>query len=174
MFKTRDPRQLVPTTIQQLVHTDLIMLSQRPKSKKHSMATDWSIEVFFDGDCPLCVREINLLRRLDRHCRIRMTNIAEADFDAAAFGLALEDFMSEIHARLPDGTWVRGVEVFRQLYTIVGWSRVVWLTRLPIIAGGLERGYRVFARNRLRWTGRCKASKGQLCKPARAARDTRM
>ena len=139
------------------------MLSRRPKSPNHRVANDWSIEVFFDGDCPLCCREVKVLRRLDRYGRIRMTNIAGEDFNAADFGLAWEDFMREIHARLPDGAWVRGVEVFRQLYTIVGWSRVVWLTRLPIVAGALERGYRVFARNRLRWTGRCKASKGQLC-----------
>ena len=31
------------------------------------------VEVFYDGDCPLCTREIRLLRRLDRRGRIRFT-----------------------------------------------------------------------------------------------------
>jgi predicted DCC family thiol-disulfide oxidoreductase YuxK len=74
---------------------------------------------------------------------------------ASDFGVGWDEFMSEIHGRLPDGTWVRGVEVFRQLYSAVGWTPVVWLSRLPIVAGLLDRAYRLFARNRLRWTGRC-------------------
>jgi predicted DCC family thiol-disulfide oxidoreductase YuxK len=63
--------------------------------------------------------------------------------------------MSEIHGRLPDGTWVRGVEVFRELYAAIGWTPVVWISRLPLISGLLDRAYRLFARNRLRWTRRC-------------------
>jgi hypothetical protein len=69
--------------------------------------------------------------------------------------MSWEDLMSEIHGRLPDGTWVRGVEVFRRLYSAVGWGAVVSLSRLPLIRGMLDFGYRVFARNRLRLTGRC-------------------
>ena len=116
---------------------------------------DWRIEVFYDGACPLCVREIRFLRRLDRKGRIRFTDIASADFRASDYGLTLEAFMSEIHGRLPDGTWIRGVEVFRVLYTCVGLRPLAWVTRLPIVAGLLDRAYRIFARNRLRWTGRC-------------------
>ena len=44
------------------------------------------IEVFFDGDCPLCRREIAMLRKLDRVRRIRFTNIADAEFDAGTLG----------------------------------------------------------------------------------------
>ena len=40
------------------------------------MAGDFEVEVFFDGDCPLCVREIELLRKLDKPARrIRFTDI---------------------------------------------------------------------------------------------------
>ncbi len=63
--------------------------------------------------------------------------------------------MAEMHGRLPDGTWVTGVEVFRRLYTAVGFGSAVWFTRLPIIRQILDLGYRVFAKNRLRLTGRC-------------------
>ncbi|MEO1527563.1 MAG: DUF393 domain-containing protein [Planctomycetota bacterium] len=119
--------------------------------------TDWHVEVFYDGDCPLCVREIGLLRWMDRKERIRFTDIADATFVPAEYGKTMTEFMDEIQGRLPDGSWIVGVEVFRRLYAAVGFGMVIWLTRLPVISHGLDFGYRVFAKNRLRLTGRCTA-----------------
>lgn len=114
------------------------------------------MEVFYDGDCPLCRREIDLLRRLDRsRGRIRCTDLAAPDFDAAALGLTHAEVMAEIHGRLPDGTLLRGVEVFRRLYAAVGFRWLTAITRLPGISQVLDWGYRWFARHRLRLTGRC-------------------
>jgi predicted DCC family thiol-disulfide oxidoreductase YuxK len=133
----------------------------------HSPAI-WEIEVFYDGDCPLCMREIRLLRRIDRRGKIRFTNIATEDFRADDYGIDLDEFMAEIHGRLPDGTWVRGVEVFRRLYSAVGCGPIVWLTRLPVIRGLLDGAYSTFARNRLRWTGRCSSASSCQYEPGRA------
>lgn len=114
------------------------------------------VEVFFDGDCPLCVREIRLLRALDRgRGRILFTDIARDDFEPRRVGLSMQALMDHIHGRLPDGKLIRGVEVFRQLYAAVGLGSLVALTRLPVISHALDWGYEVFARNRLRLTGRC-------------------
>jgi predicted DCC family thiol-disulfide oxidoreductase YuxK len=121
---------------------------------------NWELEVFYDGDCPLCRREISALRRMDRQRRIRFTDIAAPGFSAEDLGKSRADLMDCIHARLPDGRWVTGVEVFRRLYSAVGFSRVVALTRLPVLSGLLDWGYSVFARNRLKWTGRCPAGSG--------------
>ncbi len=112
-------------------------------------------EVFFDGECPLCLREINMLRSLDRHERIRFTDIADPDFDPASTGLTQAALMASIRGRMPSGELVEGVEVFRQLYGAVGFGPVIPLTRLPGIRQALDAGYAVFARNRLRLTGRC-------------------
>jgi len=125
------------------------------------------VEVFFDGECPLCVREIEMLRRLDRRARIRFTDIAAPGFDAASEGTTFETLMAEIHGRLPDGTWITGVEVFRRLYTAVGLGPAVALTRMPGVRGALETGYRLFAKNRLRLTGRCTPESCEIT-PARA------
>jgi predicted DCC family thiol-disulfide oxidoreductase YuxK len=116
---------------------------------------DFDVEVFYDGHCPLCMREIRMLRRLDRRERIRFVDIAAEGFDTAAVGVTWEALMERIHGRLPDGTLVEGVEVFRRLYTAVGLSPLVALTRLPGVAGLLDLAYRLFAKNRLRLTGRC-------------------
>src|SRR5687767_5306428 len=93
---------------------------------------DFDIEVFFDGACPLCLREIRMLQGLDRRRqRIRFVDIAADGFDAASVGLTWQALMERIHGRLPDGTLVDGVEVFRRLYAAVGFGPVVALTRLP-------------------------------------------
>jgi predicted DCC family thiol-disulfide oxidoreductase YuxK len=128
------------------------------------MSREYDIEVFFDGGCPLCRREINLLRRWDRRQRIRFTDIDAEAFDPAAVGKTREELMAEIHARLPDGSVISGVEVFRRLYSAVGFRWLVAPTRLPGISCLLNVAYRVFARNRLKLTGRC--SDGACAIPA--------
>lgn len=119
---------------------------------------EWQVEVFFDGECPLCMREIRMLRWMDRRQRIRFTDISTDKFLPDQFDRSMQDFMDEIHGRLPDGQWITGVEVFRRLYAAVGLGPLVSLTRLPGISHGLEAGYQVFAKNRLRLTGRCDTS----------------
>lgn len=113
------------------------------------------IEVFYDGDCPLCSKEMNWLRLLDKRGRIHFTNIADQDFSASNVGVTMDDLVASIHGRLPDGRIVKGVEVFRRLYAAVGFAPLVLLTRLPGISHLLDIAYRWFAKNRLRLTGRC-------------------
>lgn len=122
---------------------------------------DWQVEVFYDGQCPLCRREINMLRWLDRKERIRFCDIADPAFDPADHGNTMQEFMDEIQGRLPDGTSIVGVEVFRRLYGAVGFGPIVSLSRLPGVSHLLDLGYRLFAKNRLRLTGRCNA---ETCK----------
>lgn len=96
-----------------------------------------------------------MLRRWDREGRVQFTDISAADFNPAAVGLSHEELMAEIHARLRDGEIIRGVEAFRRLYAAVGLRRLVSVSRWPGVSQLLEIGYRIFARNRLRLTGRC-------------------
>lgn len=114
-----------------------------------------TIEVFFDNECPLCRREISLLRWMDRKERIQFTDITSGEFDPAEFSMTMDQFMDEIQGRLPDGSFITGVEVFRRLYSAVGFRWVVPITRVPGISHAMDFGYRVFAKNRLKFTGRC-------------------
>lgn len=120
---------------------------------------DSSFEVFYDGECPLCKREIAALRRLDRHQQISFTDIAAPSGAARAteLGLGHAQLMARIHGRTADGEIVEGVEVFRKLYAAVGFGPLVAITRLPGVRSALDLAYDVFARNRLRLTGRCSA-----------------
>jgi predicted DCC family thiol-disulfide oxidoreductase YuxK len=116
-----------------------------------------TFEVFYDGECPLCRREIAALRRFDRDARILFTDIADpSGLDRASlFGLSYQQLMARIHGRTADGEIVEGVEVFRKLYAAIGYGKLVGWTRLPGIRHVFDAAYSVFARNRLRLTGRC-------------------
>ena len=118
-------------------------------------APRWAFRVFFDGECPLCAREIAMIRRMDRgRGRVDLVDLAAPDFDAGAYGLDQATIEARIHGMMPDGTVVEGVEVFVQIYTALGLG---WLTAPASwwgIRNLLDRAYLWFARNRLRLTGR--------------------
>lgn len=118
-------------------------------------------EVFYDGECSLCSKEINMLRRMDRRGRLRFTDIAKPEFKAEEHGLTHQQFMDEIRGRVEGQALVTGVEVFRQLYGRVGFQWVLPLTRLWGLRHLLDWGYSIFAKNRLKLTGRCKP--GEAC-----------
>jgi predicted DCC family thiol-disulfide oxidoreductase YuxK len=124
------------------------------------------VEVYYDGACPLCAREMRRIQRRDQQRRIGFVDIAADGFDPASAGVGRAALMDRIHARLPDGTLVEGVEVFRRLYTILGRGWLVAPTRLPGIRRLLDLAYRVFARNRLRLTGRCRRGRADPASPA--------
>lgn len=115
----------------------------------------YRVEIFFDGDCPLCEKEISAIRWMDRRERVRFTDIAQEGFDPAAYGKDMPTLMAEIHGRDARGEWLIGVEVFRQVYAAIGFGPVVALTRLPGVRQLLDLGYGFFAKRRLWLTGRC-------------------
>jgi len=119
------------------------------------MRAPFDVEIFFDGECPLCTREVRMLQRLDRKRRVRFTDIAAPSFDPSAIGRDMATLMARIHGRLPDGTVLEGVEVFRRVYEAVGLGALAKISRWPGISALTEAAYEVFANNRLRLTGRC-------------------
>jgi predicted DCC family thiol-disulfide oxidoreductase YuxK len=122
------------------------------------MKTAPSITVLFDGNCPLCSREIRFLDRLDRgRGRIGFEDIASSGFDPAPYGRSQADLMARIHGALPDGTLIEGMEVFRRAYAAVGLGWILAPTAWPGVRPLADAGYRWFARNRLRLTGRSHA-----------------
>ena len=120
-------------------------------------------EVFFDGKCPLCLREINMIRRKDRRKRLTLTDIADPEFEPS--DVPLSELMAEIHGRNPDGSYVKGVEVFRQIYSRIGFGFVVKLSRLPLVGKALDFAYYLFAKIRYWSAKRRMARCDTLCSP---------
>lgn len=95
-----------------------------------------------------------MLRRRDESQKLSFTDISASDFSAEARGYCQEQFMAEIHARTPEGQTLIGVEVFRRIYEIIGFPRLVAFSRLWGIRSLLDWAYQIWAKNRLALTGR--------------------
>jgi predicted DCC family thiol-disulfide oxidoreductase YuxK len=124
----------------------------------------WEVKILYDGDCPLCMREIALLKRRNRAGRVAFEDIAAPDFDPGRYGLDQQTVMGRIHAVLPDGRVIEGVEVFRRVYEAVGLGWLMAPSRWPLVGRVYEWAYELFARNRLRITGRSDACEAGRCR----------
>jgi predicted DCC family thiol-disulfide oxidoreductase YuxK len=123
------------------------------------------ITLLIDGECPLCRHEANLMRRLDKgRGRLALVDIADPAFDPAAYGRSMDDVMGTIHAALPDGSLVTGMEAFRRSYAAVGLGWLLAPTGWPVFRPVFDAAYRFFARHRLRLTGRGGACVGDRCR----------
>ena len=121
-----------------------------------NISTQWRIKLLYDGACPLCVREVNFLQRKDSdRGLINLVDIAADDYapkDNA--GIDFETAMGRIHAILPNGEIIQGVEVFRQTYDILGIGWIYAITKLPVFGWLAETLYDLWADYRLWLTGR--------------------
>ena len=100
-----------------------------------------TIDVLYDGNCAFLSRAVRFLHRRDRRHRIHMTNSAERKFDARIFDKSMNELIAEIHARMPDGTWLKGMDAFRLLSSSVGLGPLALLTRLPLIRQSVNVAY---------------------------------
>jgi predicted DCC family thiol-disulfide oxidoreductase YuxK len=110
----------------------------------------WRLKLLYDGDCPFCRREVDWLARRDRAGAVALEDIAAPGFDAARYGLRQKQVEGVIHAQLPDGRLVTGMEVFRRLYAAVGLGWLMAPTGWPLLRPVFDWAYRVFARHRVR------------------------
>ncbi len=116
----------------------------------------WKIKLLYDGKCPLCLREVNFLKKRDAsRGLIAFVNIADDNYTPQEHGgVDFETAMGRIHAVLPDGTVVKNLEVFRRVYKILGMGWIYAATQWPIIGPIAEILYQIWADWRLFLTGR--------------------
>ncbi|KST64327.1 thiol-disulfide oxidoreductase DCC family protein [Mastigocoleus testarum] len=116
----------------------------------------WEIKLLYDGQCPLCVREVNFLQKRDAGRNlVAFVDIADDDYNPEENGgVDFEAAMGRIHGVLPDGTVIKNVEVFRRVYEALGMGWVYAITKLPIIGAIANLIYGIWAEWRLALTGR--------------------
>lgn len=109
----------------------------------HRLLTIW-----FDGSCPLCRREIRLIRRLDRRARITFIDVAVAPDDSCPIDRA--NLLAQFHAN-ENGQLLSGAAAFAAMWRAIPILRPLGLAaRSPLILRVLEGAYRVFLRLRPR------------------------
>jgi predicted DCC family thiol-disulfide oxidoreductase YuxK len=137
------------------------LLNTQSNSLKQSIKTDsempsWEIKLLYDGQCPLCMREVNFLKKRDGgRGLVAFVDIATDDYDAEAHGgITFEAAMGRIHGILADGTIIKNVVVFRRVYEALGMGWVYAITKLPIIDAMANSIYSLWADGRFFLTGR--------------------
>lgn len=99
------------------------------------------LTVWYDGACPLCRREIALMRRLDVRRRIDFIDVAPPDSICPVDRDAL---LARFHA-MEDGTMLDGAAAFAAMWRAIPLLRPLGLlARVPLILWLLERAYRGF------------------------------
>ncbi|CAH9095982.1 unnamed protein product [Cuscuta epithymum] len=124
--------------------------------RESSGPENWKVKMLYDGDCPLCMREVNMLKeRNKRYGTIKFVDISSENYSPEDnMGLDYKTVMGNIHVILSDGTVVTSVEAFRKLYEAVGLGWVYAITKYEPIGTIANAVYGVWAKYRLRVTGR--------------------
>ncbi|MGJ3249173.1 MAG: thiol-disulfide oxidoreductase DCC family protein [Elainellaceae cyanobacterium] len=130
--------------------------AQHQTGSQTASSPPWQIKLLYDGECPLCLREVEFLKTKDaEQGRIAFVDIADENYDPEQHGgVDFETAMGRIHAVRPDGTVITDLEVFRQVYEILGMGWIYAPTRLPILRPIANAIYGIWAKWRLALTGR--------------------
>ena len=130
--------------------------ASKETNDKPSVKPHWQIKLLYDGECPLCVREVNFLTKKDAGRGIvKFVDIASLDYDPKEnANIDFANAMGKIHAILPDGTVIKNVEVFRQVYERLGMGWIYAITKIPVVGAIADLVYKVWADWRLKLTRR--------------------
>lgn len=126
------------------------------KTSHQSTTASWKINLLYDGDCPLCLREVNFLQKKDAGRGIvKLTDIADIDYRPEENGgVDFETAMGRIHAVKADGTVVKNVAVFQEVYSALGIGWMYAPTKWPVMGPLVNKIYDLWADKRLAMTGR--------------------
>ncbi|MBO6768333.1 MAG: DUF393 domain-containing protein [Erythrobacter sp.] len=106
------------------------------------------VTVWFDGACPLCRREIAIVRRLDRRDNIAFVDIAEGENAICPVDRA--ELLARFHAR-ENGKLLSGAAAFAAMWRAIPMLRPLGLVaKNRIVLRILERMYGAFLRYRPR------------------------
>ncbi len=114
-----------------------------------------AVTVWYDGACPLCIREIALMRRLDRAQAIAFVDVAP---EGAACTIDRDLLLARFHAREGSGPILDGAAAFAAMWRAIPLLRPLGLVaRNGVVLGLLERLYGAFLKVRpllQRWARR--------------------
>ena len=106
------------------------------------------LTVWYDGACPLCSREIKVLKRLDRRRAIEFIDASEGQPESCPVSQA--DLLARFHARDGDRL-LSGAAAFAAAFRRIPLLRPVGeLARLPLLDRAFEGLYLLFLRVRPR------------------------
>ena len=117
------------------------------------ISPEFPLQIFYDGSCSVCSREIEHYGRKDRHGQLIPVDISDPGFDPEPLNISREQLMYQLHAIDRKGTVFRGVDAFWAIWQAFPSSTFLGLCgtliTLPLINPVARLCYRAFARIRV-------------------------
>ena len=106
------------------------------------------LTIWFDGSCPLCRREMALMKRLDRRGAIDFIDVAASP--EANCPMDKAELLARFHAR-ENGRLLSGAGAFAAMWRAIPLLRPLGqLARIPLVLAFVERSYVAFLQVRPR------------------------
>lgn len=114
-----------------------------------------SLTIFYDGYCPLCVKEMRHLKKRDHTQKLELVDVNESDFAVRYPEISPQDALTKLHGYLHSHLLgsdtkqlVTGLDVTYHAWRMVGKGWIIAPLRWPIIRWFSDRAYLWFARHR--------------------------
>lgn len=107
-----------------------------------------SLTLYFDGGCPLCLMEIEELRKLSQDGRLAFVDANAEDFAASYPHIDRRAALAKLHGETDDGRMLYGLDVTVAAWSAVGKHRWLRILRWPVLRYMADAGYWLFARYR--------------------------
>lgn len=122
------------------------------------------LTIFYDGFCPLCVKEMDHLKRYDNSNSIKLIDIQTSIMEQYPT-IDAKEASSILHALDSQGNLILGLDVTYQAWSLVGKGWLYAPLRWKLIKPFADKAYLHFAKNRYRWskwlTGKSRCDSGQ-------------
>jgi len=148
------------------IHVPPWMTTSVPARRSLCSQPGEDVRVLYDGLCPICVTEIRFLQFLqkNRAVKVDFVDISLPDYDETKYkNISYEAAMKEMHVINEKDEVQVGVPAFAVMYTAVGLGWMARLMMWPPVRPLMDKSYAVFARNRLKWTGRPEKCNTEQC-----------
>lgn len=106
---------------------------------------DSSDTLYYDGNCPLCMREVRLLQRI-ADPGLTLQDLHSVP-DRTGEPTRLEK-LATLHLRTGSGRWLTGVDATVQAWSHTRWGFLFRILRWPLIGPLADSAYRYWARKR--------------------------
>jgi predicted DCC family thiol-disulfide oxidoreductase YuxK len=109
------------------------------------------LQVYYDGGCPVCSREIAFYRSRQGAGRFEWVDVTRSDA-ALGPGLTPEAALARLHVRTSSGTLLSGARAFAAMWRMMpGFRWLGWLLVVPPLGTLAEWAYRGFLVGRKLW-----------------------
>lgn len=106
------------------------------------------LTLYYDGQCPLCVAEIEFLQSRSAPGQLAFVDITHADFAQTGHPISCDAAMAQIHGLTARGEILVGVPVFAAAYKLANLPLMAWFLSRRWLMPVLQPSYVLFAKHR--------------------------